>query len=748
MKMKWSWVVSTGAWLIGVPWAAFGLEAISDNDMAGMSGQSGLTYIVSSGTSLGNSGSVFQWTPDAGTTSAATLESQGFQINGIGGQGTSTDTSGSATTSGPFSITSNFDVGSNGTTPALSMNTSWTYLRLSMPSLLLLNASGTPTSYGYGSFVIDGSGTFAMTNFAGLLNGSSVNSNNRLYFTLGSPQIGQGVTPATSYGQIYYRQGGAGSPELIFDKIYMAMGFNPAYGGVFGACGSSGPCGGTAAGLASGGFSTANGGGLYIGSPKLDFNMTYVLAYRPTPSTVGFTTATSSGDPIENLGTFGWTGSFDNAELLLSGGGFWSGAANYNPDLPAGRSQGLNASFHANYDPNFNWVIGEGGGRAILNFGGWHNLPGATWGLNVPNLTLDVVNQGQEPGGLCWGAKAYGPASSCTSSTTAWANKSENANSTPGTYLDLPPTGTALGFAIRDMSLQAYSTQVTLYDDLNNDGIFTPNEIRNFNWGLMYTLGQVDGNVYLYPGNSTANGNGLTADVLLMTQSFANNTYPLLGNSNFMIVDTTTNLGFGLTQANILLGARDLGINLTSSGLQLTTPDLRMQVEGLVAGGPVYTMTPSTFEKMMYVNINLESNNFSLTLSQGTQNGYPYLAFTNHITFADTAASGSTLGIPAGGDGSFISLAEPSNISADFRIADITGDINVINGQIFLISAGDTVDAPDAIPRLQLAGDVQVGSTAGGNALTGVVKFGGAELGTIAIPSGQIYASIMLKPQH
>ncbi len=717
-----------------VPGPVWAMQAISDTDLASTTGQSGLTYVTSSNTMLGGSSSLVQWNPDAGNTStSATLEIQGLQFNGIGGQGVGIGPSG-VSTSGAFALTTNFDVGSNGSTPALDINSSWTRTRTLVPTVVLLNAAGTASTYGYGSLAMDSSGSLNFTNVGGFLNGSSKNAATQLYLTIGSPQVGMGNTAPGSYGQIYYQQGGAGSPEMIIDKLYMAMGFNPQVGGVFGACGTTTSCGGTAVGLSSGGFASGSTG-LYLGSPKLDFNMTYVLAYRPTPSATAFTTATSGSDIIENLGTFGWTGSFDNAELLLSSGGMWSDTGTYNPLNPAGRSQGLNIDFHANYDPNFNWVIGEGSGQAVLDFGGWNNLTGAQWGLNVPNLTLDVINANQGPGGLCWGAQAYGNASSCSGASVQWVNGEVS----PGAYLDLAPSSTALGLAVRGMSLQAYSTSVTLYD-------YLANSTRNFNWGLMYTLGQVDGNLYLYPGNAAGNGNGLTADLMLMSQSFANNSYPLLNNTNFMIVDTTTNLGFGLAQANLLLAAHQLAINLTTAGIQLSSPDMRMEVQGILGGGPVYSMTSSTFEKMMYVDVNLESNNFNLTLSQGTQNNLPYLAYTGHITLADTTQSGSTIGV--GGNANYISLAEPSNPSANFMLANITGDLNIINGQVFLISAADTIDAPDGIPRLELANTVQMGSTAGGQAVTANVKFGGAQLGSIAIPSGQIYSSIMLKPQH
>jgi len=149
-----------------------------------------------------------------------------------------------------------------------------------------------------------------------------------------------------------------------------------------------------------------------------------------------------------------------------------------------------------------------------------------------------------------------------------------------------------------------------------------------------------------------------------------------------------------------------------------------------------------------------------------TSNGYPYLGFSNRLTLGDTVlASGSTIGVPeasvgangcqglnptSGVDCNYISLGEPSSPGTDFRVADISGDLNVINGVLGLFSAADSVDSPDGKPKLVLAATVQIGTTIGSGTtspLTGIVKFGGSTLGYVAIPSGQLYSYVALKPQ-
>jgi hypothetical protein len=740
----------------------------------------------------------------------------------------------------------------NSTFAADNINTATNAMRLEVTSMDLLNGSGTQSAAnGYGSLAFDSSGSLRISNLSGLFSktGELASSDPRiLRLTIGSPQFGVAYSSAVaSYGQLYYRQAqtaaGYGSTssetnsELVFDHMYLDTGFTPGVGGVLSTCiSSSGTstarCGGntlyssaptayptTAASSYSGwfnGFSSNNNGGIYLGTSHLDFNFSYDVSYRScsagSPCTGIFTTANN----VSPIGHLSWSGGFDYAELMLGTGGIWNNVTSYNPDDPgdqlttdctpactgATRAHGLNIAFHGNYDSNFTWTVGDAPGNTVANgpggrdiaFGSWTTLPGAAWSLSAPNITLDTMNAGAGPGGLCWGAQAYGTTGTCTASTTKWANGSQS-GATPGTFLNLPPTNTNLGLVVRDLSLQAYSSTVQTLDDKNNNGSFgDAGETNNYSWGLIYTLGQFDQNMYIYPGNSdvTTTADGITLDWLLMSQSFgtypvfkalgsASTTNALLGNTNFMIADTgyladgtaacgglstgTCAFGIGLVQANLLVGAKRMNISLQSAGMELKSSDVRFEMQGLVAGGPVPNLQYQYLQKLYYADVNMEATQFDMVLKPATSNGYPYLGFTNRVTLGDTTLAGSTIGVPESSPGAngcaglnptstvdcnYVSLGEPSSPSTDFRIADITGDINITNGVFGLFSAADTTNSIDGKPRLVLAETMQIGTTIGSGSqapLTGIVKFGGTEFGKIIIPSGQAYGYVALKPQ-
>lgn len=706
---------------------AHALDLVQDSELSEVLGQAGLTVSINSDV-VGSSTGTVTWNPDAGNAYSAAAVASGFQMNGIGNKGAGIG-AGGVSTSGDFTTTLVTDFGSSTTNPAVSLQADWTRTRFFTDNLKLRSVSNVLSTHGFGQMAIDSSGSLSLINTAGLFSMSPTDAASRqLRLTLGSPQVG--VASPGSYGQIYYRQGtAAGSPEIVLDKLYLDVGFTPGVGGTVGVCGGSSSCG----------TFGATASGLYIGTSHLDFNANWAINYRGSPTGV-FTTANNDAP---GLAYWGWTGGFNNAELLISGGGLWPNAATYNGDNPAGRTQGLNLNFHGDFDNNFNWLVGQAGGRALLQFGNWIKLPGATYALNAPNITFDVINTSQGPGGLCWGANVYGTTATCTSATFT----KPNGQTVNGQFVNIAPTGTALGLGVRNLSLQAYSTGVKVLDDMNNNGLFTDTvsgvaETQTFNWALIYALGKVDGNIYLYPGNQAGTGNGLAADVLFMTQSFNNAANPLTGNTSLMIGDTTSQVALGFTQSNVLFAASKLYMSLAASGILLKSSDARFEFSGRFGGGNIPNMTQRV--KGFDMDLNLETNNLEFSLFPATSNGYPYLGYGARVTLVNSATSIAT----ADADGSYLSLGEPSRPGVDFRVANMTGDVQVQNGRLFLISAADTVNAPDGVRRLQIAQDILVGTTvSGGTALRGDVKFSGSALGSIAIPSGQLYSSLILKPQ-
>lgn len=706
---------------LGNTLSAVAMESIDDGALADVSGQSGIDLYVRSN-AIGNSGTSVLVNIDDGTANEAGLLQSALQLTSIGNQGAATTT--------PFVAHTQIDVASVGGQPALALQSDWTRMRASH-NLNVVDAAGTPASNGFGTMVMDTTGSFRLTGVNGLLNGGASNSARQLHLTIGSPQVG--VATPGSYGQIYYRQGGAGSPELVLDKIYLDLGLTPGTGGSFGFCdpGAAGGCGS---------FGTGRNG-FYLNAPHLDFNASWAVNYRGTP-TGSFTTANNDSG---GLAYWGWTGGFNNAELLVSAGGIWTPTPGYDPQQPSGRSQGLNVAFHGDYDSNFAWLVGQAGGRSLLRFGNWTKLTGATYALNAPNVTLDVINASQGPGGLCWGASAYGTASGPCSSTTFTRSSGKVVT---GQFLNLPPSATSLALAVRQFSLQAYSSNVQVLDDMNNNGVFTDTvggiaETQTYPWGLIYTFGTLDGNVYLYPGNAAGTGNGMAADIMLMSQSFANGSNKLLGNTNFMISDSDTGMGIGLFQSNLLFAARKMYTNLLPGGLQMSTNDARLAIQGRFGGGSVPNLTQVNV--ISDWDINLEFSRLESLLYAASSNGYPYLGFETRMTLVNSSTSIAS----PDADGSYFALAEPSRPDVEFRVANLTGDLETKNGKLFLISAADTVNAPDQVRRLQIAQDIYIGSSVsgGGNPLIGEVKFSGASLGRIAIPSGQWYSSMTLKPQ-
>lgn len=704
---------------------ASALETIDDGALADVSGQSGIDLYIRSN-AIGNSATSVLLNIDDGSANEAGLLQSGLQLTSIGNQGAATTT--------PFVAHTTLDVATVGGLPAIALQTDWTRMR-SSHALNVVDAAGTPASNGFGTMAMDSAGSFRLTGVNGLFNGGSSNAARQLHLTIGTPQVGQ-ATPG-SYGQVYYRQGGVGSPELVLDKIYLDLGLTPGTGGSFGFCdpAAAGGCGS---------FGTGRNG-FYLNAPHLDFNTSWAVNYRGSP-TGSFTTA--NGDS-GGLAYWGWTGGFDNAELLVSAGGIWAPTPGYDPLQPASRSQGLNLAFHGDYDSNFVWLVGQAGGRSLLRFGNWTKLTGAPYALNVPNLTLDVINANQGPGGLCWGASAYGTAAGPCSTATFTRSSGKVVT---GQFLNLPPTATNLALAVRQFSLQAYSSNVQVLDDMNGNGLFTDTvnvngkniaETETYPWGLIYTFGTLDGNVYLYPGNAAGTGNGMAADIMLMSQSFANGSNKLLGNTNFMIADTTTGMGIGLFQSNLLFAARKMYTNLLPTGIQMTTNDARLAIQGRFGGGSVPNLTQVNV--ISDWDINLEFSRLESLLYAASSNGYPYLGFETRMTLVNSSSSIAS----TDADGSYFALAEPSRPDVEFRVANLTGDLETKNGRLFLISAADNVNAPDQVRRLQIAQDIYIGSSVsgGGAPLIGEVKFSGASLGRIAIPSGQWYSSMTLKPQ-
>ena len=347
-------------------------------------------------------------------------------------------------------------------------------------------------------------------------------------------------------------------------------------------------------------------------------------------------------------------------------------------------------------------------------------------------------------------------------------------NAVGGDFKVLPPKDNAFAVVIRDGGLHAYNTIVNIVED---DGTGELALADSFNWSLVYTMGKIDSNIYLYPAGGNPDESedvGFRSDLTLAIQSpgywesaqqnFANVASPgdpdadprarWATNSNFMIADTDidgdgTVFGIGLANADILWQVRDFAVRLVNqatasafldgeSGVELmpgvwleATRDpgqlaAQYQFRGLFGGGNFDDLEDPV--RVALVDINLETDRFVFVLGapEAGENSLPFEAL---FGFNGNA---------------YISVAEPSVPTAAYTIGNVEGALMWKDGEIKLESSNNTGDRP----QLSISNNILLGETAlTGRPLIGEVSLGNDTFGRLAIPSGQVYSSITLRPQ-
>lgn len=741
-----------------LPASGMALTTLDESELSGVSGQSGITaYIDSPGitatyveqkfdpnvTSVGG--------VSLAPTAEATMRVDGLSLKQVNATGTSVGTS-------RLTGYNAFDFGSDATRGGAAFKMHLDRARLRADRLRHMGQS----DRSFGTWVLDSPVDLELRNMGGLLNSTTTNAYLKLEL---------------AGANLFYRQLWHQHPYLILKNLDFVWEV---------------PSG--TVGVDSNGLLVS--GDTYF---KINFDAAYKFPVH-SPAETEFITSTNDR-PMLN---FGWDGGLDNATVRVNTGGLWygtttaSGTTVYNT---ANKSGGIGVSLQWNYYnqstataqfPEFKWNVGEGdGNRVRLEFGDWRNLTDGTtpvpWGFDFPTIALDVINNGQGPGGLCWGSPLMGPSGGACSGTGR-----QFVNLAPGDIQNFDPAGARtdakpIALAIRDGNLLSYSNSVRVKDDTGMN--------RLFQWGLIYTLANVNANIYLYsggnPSDPTAGANGYTngsrdagliADILLMTQTFdetggaANKANWLQstknnwkGGSHFLIADTNpaVNLGIGLLSASMLLSANDTRIlirpNWTStdnyaSGIDLLSRDARINLKGLLGGGDLYG---ASVVPLARANLNLEGL-INLRLSPAPV-GQSFLAFSGAFRLGEAATNSAGTG--ASGYGSFFALEEPSRAGVELRIANVTGDLAMTNGKIDLIADNTIADRP----LLRISTDIQVGQTAIGRVndsffdsaitslsampLSGDVRFGnlGAgtseSLGKMVINAGSWNSTLTLKPK-
>lgn len=508
-------------------------------------------------------------------------------------------------------------------------------------------------------------------------------------------------------GALFYRQGSA---ELAFGDFGFLMDIQ-------------------------GGGLGADSDGLVLSGDSAKFNLTFNLLFDGAGSSPFSITAAD-----QEMLRYGFSGGLIKPYLAArAGGARWSDGT---------ITQGINVAFRSDFANDFSWVVG--GSESYLKFNDWQKLQNestvAPHFINVPYLAFDALNSGFSPESICWGADA---ANAAGNSGCGGSGVTNSVMGQVGVFksqeFNFASTDVAQGIFLRDAALSAYSTSVEYYDSPTSSPI-------QEDWALIYTFGNVDANLLLYP--QSTEGGAITADVLISSQTFdeGDQQSRWLKGTHFMIGDTEpgANLAIGFIGADLLFGAQKMTIALNSDGLSFSSNHARFALRGLFGGGPIPNMEQQ--QNIFHGGINIESDDVRLTLAPGAADNS--LAYSGYLSLANLD-SGPLASVAdddvysSNDDGTYISLAEPSydRLDVDIRFSDIRGDIQISNGQFHLKSNSGA-------PELTISNDLKVGSSIDTTytnreaLIVNRVEFGDKSLGSIVMPGGQLSASLTLKQQQ
>lgn len=720
--------------------AAAGLQALSEDELSTVNGQDGIEYYISSPTigltalriDSDNTALPALWTsPCTGPATCGGMWANGLQIAPIGG---------------PTAVTGYVKLDTGAQTNA---SMPWFSYDLHLDQVRL---GGTLANTGFSSGIV-GSSTRSFGQFAMVTPLDFRWSGQPFY---GLPQGNVDVLLSVTNARLFYRQNGPTHANIALNNLNFIW-RSPTD------------------------MADIQLGGFRMGGPASTFNVAFDLLYKYNADQ-DMATITANDRPIMR---FSWGGTLYDSHLYLRGGGVWNTAVNqatnvaFNAagdvtnNMPAGATQGLSVGMRWNYRSSatplvagdFLWSIGHASGdREYLQFGDWKNLEQATgvipdrYGFDFPLLVIDNIAAGDATnagGSLCWGNAMTNAACNANIDGNADGDFTDVHVDNLGTLITLR-AGTIEGYAaplastatpammqvIRNGNLLAWSNQVRVMRD--------PSILEgDYAWGLIYTLPNINSNIYMYPGGSesdTAGGSrnhGAIFDVLMMTQSFGQwqsnylttsggtcnagtgagctNTTRWNNGAHFMIADTGAQMGIGFLGSSILMAIDDMRIWLKNTtagqaapanwdgGIDMFSPRTRINMRGLFAG--VRLPRGHDLVRGAYIDMNLEgiynfrlspppsnvvsgqsaeSNDFvaysmAARLRCGADVGVVFNFGCTNNTFTDAAGS-----IVKSGVGSYISIEEPGFPGVDLRWGDLSGDLAVTEGTLQLRSGTDT----------------------------------------------------------
>ncbi|MFN3586104.1 MAG: hypothetical protein ACK4UT_01255 [Moraxellaceae bacterium] len=723
-------LVSADVCLLVLAWLcaqAQAMQALDEESLSGVTAQDGMTVHLHNAGSLGFSQS--KWITDGGAAplgacSGGTANRHACTLTAL----TITGVDGN-----PATATATFDA-YGGSNPGLAYRFDWNPVLSNLGYLTINTPARDYSNNSIGALGIYSSGHFHLSN-AGLFNAAG--STARYSFL--------------SKGDIIYRQGDIGTPELSMGNFELSTKF------------STGAAGGQTASTGTIGL-TADG--IRIAAPYTQTFLRFDLMYHGNPA-VAF-----DRDNRRGILRFGWLGGLANARMDINAGGVGYGTynsntqnllsgANYSFQNDTGspgnpRSEGINLLSQWDFDSDFAWVIGQvaGSNETQARFSQWRKmatLPASTPMLTMP-VTLDVVQNGTGPQGLCLGGgftSGMPTQGACTSAGGSWIAGG------------VPASQAAMAALIRDGRLHAYSQKIDIIDPASS------NPYSTYDWGVVYTMGKLDADVYFYPEGRnqgvavTTNSTGLKADMTIGIQSpgfwqRANSSNPVTRaqagtnwatNTHLMLADTavggdsTQQYALGFVNADVLWSARNLYLRVVGSdsgypqipgGLWLQTDTgARYQLRGLFGGGNLLDLSNPVGISLMDINISTTRFIFAL---------HP------DVLIAGDAPIGFSGLLDLDGS-SYLSIGEVGSPQSAYRFNNLSGRIGWRNGRADLVSGQNSADG---LPRFTLKNELLFGQTAnfgsgGGNPVVTGVGFGTESFGRMAIPAGRWESEITLR---
>lgn len=520
---------------------------------------------------------------------------------------------------------------------------------------------------------------------------------------------------------------------------------------------------------------------------KFDLNYRFPVAGQPGCVSGNCAPYVMNDEYAAPMLQFAWLGALKDARLIWGPGGAWGPTGSW--DDQQSRPGGLRLESRWNYvsaadaaalndsEKEFRWRFAEAAGEQVgIELADWRNMPGVDYAHDWKLIGLDVIpggvgGPGGVDGGLCWGGASNNSSTACTGQGNLLRLSAGDVN---GLGFDSAVDYDALAIMVREGNILAYSNKVN---------ILGATETIDVGWGLIYTLANVDGNIYLYPGGNPShieNGSlnsGIYGDILLVAQSLnedGNQMLPLNraqdwdGNTDywdhdnlwnrgmhFMIADTEActgaldcapgeeGMGIGLIGSSLLVGANDTRIwvkpawdaDVYNGGIDLLSPQARIAVNGIFGGGTI--PNGAQLVSGALVDINLEgllNVRLSPSPSDCATAGGCFLGYSMAARLYDIGDGGL---YPQGnnqlasGRGSYIALAELSRPDMAYTLGGITGDFAITNGKADMI---DRAEESDDQYKLRLSNDILFGATANNRLLNGVEGGGALPGGTTAQP--------------